>query len=550
MINNPSQLHLAKTVAMLTSKQYSNITANYKKLNYDVTHDNHFNFSHVTYSYNKRRNLVEENIYDASGNIIEKDFYLGKYLAQQDLYNTSGNIAQSLFYSRGNYTGAITFLYNENNVLTEKDFTNFVGTIVEKDLFTDGVLAKKDFFVNNVLKESALYNADGSIFEKDYYKAGVIAEKDFMTGREITERDLYDSSGAIVSKSYYTNRKLTEIDFYTDGAITEKDFYTKNKLTEKDYLVDGVVTEQDFYSHGVVTRKVFPGGEVPPNPTIPGDSGVVTTDPYGNKVIDYGQAKTWGSYLDYSQGDNSKNYNFDCGLVACENVLIELGIFAKRDASNIVNGVDLEESAVVDYAAANGLCDTSFANPYYNGGTYGSWQQKILEHFGVVASDIYATLTDIATAIKNNFKVIAEVDAYRLWGTGTAGVANHSVAVTGVDYSYSNPNQIVGFYICDSGRGLKSDASRYVSYDLMSAAFNLNSNKTQGEAIITGASSGSLGVASVSSTTIKTVQGEAVELNSLIQQMASFSAGADLNVTGMENNANVNAIALVMGQTA
>ena len=130
-----------------------------------------------------------------------------------------------------------------------------------------------------------------------------------------------------------------------------------------------------------------------------------------------------GSF-DYRQGDDSKGYQYDCGLAACENVLIETGAFAKRSSSTLVKGVDQEESTVVNYAAANGLCATNAAGgAAYDGATTGGQQAQILAAFGISASGQYTTLTGIADALEANKGVIAEVSAEILWGAGSTTYA-------------------------------------------------------------------------------------------------------------------------------
>lgn len=495
------------------------------------------------------KTITEIDNFDSKGTIVQKTFYKNNAVSEADIYN-NGVLSIKAYYTNNILTeadrysqGVITEKdYYSNNLLTKSDFyTNGSlntevlyknGYIAEKDFYTNNVITEKDLYTNNVLIEKD-YLTNGSIREKDLYKNGSISEKDLYTNNVLTEKDLY-TNGVINEKDLYKNGSISEKDFYTNSAITERDLYTNNILTEKDYLTNGSVTEKDLYnSSGSITQKLYydKNGNLLPTPNNNNtNTGVVTTDPSGVKVYDYGQATTWAKYLDYSQGDNSKGYKYDCGLASCENVLIETGVLAKRSSTTIVNGVDTEESTVVNYAAANGYCITSNSNPYYNGGTYGSWQASILNHFGLSALDQYTSLSTIASTIKSGGCVIAEVDAYQLWGMGSAGYANHAITVTGVDYNYSNPTQIDGFYICDSGRGIASDASRFVSYSLMSSVFNLDYSNTVGEAIIVSTNKQQVTSTITSTVAAKGVIGNDIDINALIQQMASYTTPADQQI--------------------
>jgi len=251
------------------------------------------------------------------------------------------------------------------------------------------------------------------------------------------------------------------------------------------------------------------------------------------------------SFLDYKQGDNNKGYNYDCGLASCENVLIETGVFAERSSANIVKGIDQEESTVVDYAAAHGLCSTN-SSAYYNGLTNGTDLVQVLNHFGVSATNEYTTITGIANAIQDNECVITAVDASKLWGLGNDQGIDHFITITGVDYSATNSSQIDGFYICDSGRGLASDADRFISTSLMASVFDYASYDgiAYGNAVITNESNSQSVSGSAGSTN------GAVSVNSIIQQMTGFTTGTEGQIASTINNNQQNPIALIAGHSA
>ena len=174
-------------------------------------------------------------------------------------------------------------------------------------------------------------------------------------------------------------------------------------------------------------------------------------------------------------GEGIEGFGGTCGIVSVENIL--------RMA-----GVDVTEAELIKYATTHSyvrdskkryLCtkDGSYGD---NGGTYPEERQMILRHYGL-ESDIIkkAEIQDIASFVEAGKGVIASVDANRLWYERQATNAElHAVTVTSVQRDVTT-NEILGFYICDSGKGL---ASWYIPVDKMKFALesgsgNLNVTK-------------------------------------------------------------------------
>jgi len=445
----------------------------------------------VKYYIDKRGKTFQADYFNAYGKIIGKDFF-----------NSNGTISQKEF-------------YNSSGKLTERDFYNSKGVLIEKDYYAaNGKVNEKQFFNNNgIITQKAFYNSSGKLTEKDFFNSNGI----------LTEKDYYAANGKVTGKDF----------FNASGAVVERDYFGSNgKVTSKEYFDDkGVLTSKEFFD----SKGKFVKREVP---SLLSAGAEITTDGDGHKVIAYGQSAYWKNYLDYAQGDNSKGYLGCCGLVSCENVLIEAGVLAKKTNYSPVWGSknDTIESTVVNYAASKGLCITEkqTSNTYMQGGTYGSWQKSILNAFGVAASDVYTTVDYLATVIKNNKCAIVEIDADTLWNTSVkADYANHAITVTGVAYDINNSSLIHGFYICDSGRWKTSDASRFVTYDLMKSIFELNKYTyngkvyTVGEAIIT--ENAVKQVQNLTSSLLTSASNPISnsQVNMIIQQMSTFSSGAD-----------------------
>lgn len=201
----------------------------------------------------------------------------------------------------------------------------------------------------------------------------------------------------------------------------------------------------------------------------------------GVNAVAYGDSDYWANYLDYAQGDNTQRYYGSCGIISCENVLIQAGKLSKKIDYNPWSEYDTQESSIVGLAISRGLC-TNSTNPYYSGGTTAYDQRDILASYGISSRAYVYTVEDLANAAKQGKGIIASIDAGLLWYNRASGI-NHAITVTGVAYNISDPNKIEGFYICDSGRGRTDDASRFISYSFMKSIFRYYGD--QGWAVIT-----------------------------------------------------------------
>ncbi len=161
--------------------------------------------------------------------------------------------------------------------------------------------------------------------------------------------------------------------------------------------------------------------------------------------------------MDYAQGDNSYDALGCCGLVSSANFL------------NIC-GVEASEESIVGFAVENELCNYSpFIPAEDRGGTNDMQLETILESHGIESTVYYpfedgGSLEGIAEAIENGQAVMMGVNAGFLWESPNAlgnGSVNHQITVTG---SVRDENgEVVGLVICDSGRGLESDACRVLT---------------------------------------------------------------------------------------
>lgn len=187
------------------------------------------------------------------------------------------------------------------------------------------------------------------------------------------------------------------------------------------------------------------------------------------EAIVIGNPEEIAMVLDSVQGDEVEGAEGTCGLTSIANLCV-------------MNGQDVTEGMVVEYALENGLCNYDPWAPEETGGTSAESQVEILKAFGIDAEFNDAsvhTYETIADAIENGKGVIVELDAGELWNEpgcstkflGLFPVANHAVTITGVARDAAT-GEIAGFYICDSGRQMLSDACRYIPMEDFSKVYN------------------------------------------------------------------------------
>lgn len=166
-----------------------------------------------------------------------------------------------------------------------------------------------------------------------------------------------------------------------------------------------------------------------------------------------------GKSLDSHQGKYVRPVQFagTCGLVSCVNVMRLAGM------------TDITEEEVVEIAVDFSLC-TAGLKPEDNGGTNIFHRQSILKAFGIESDFIKTSILAIAQCVAEGRGVIISVDAGMLWNDPQYLNGLHAITVTSVKTDLEG--HILGFYICDSGRGMDEDSSRYIDVEHMARSIS------------------------------------------------------------------------------
>jgi len=185
----------------------------------------------------------------------------------------------------------------------------------------------------------------------------------------------------------------------------------------------------------------------------------------GQEVLVFGYPKK--NELDYMQGDKNTEYLGTCALTSIANLLIQAG-------------KDVTEEGVVQRAIEGDYCITDNFDPSLNGGSTPEQQIALLASYGLETyANIGSDLEFLAEQVRSGRGIMIGVNAGIMWNDPAYvadGSVNHMITITGVVYGPDTDvhKGIKGFFVCDSGRGLVSDMTRYVSYEFLDSASHAN----------------------------------------------------------------------------
>ena len=186
--------------------------------------------------------------------------------------------------------------------------------------------------------------------------------------------------------------------------------------------------------------------------------------PDGREIIVIGDVEGCKQY-NHPQGDNDRDYLQTCGLVSSEDVLNQYG-------------QNVTENDIVEFAAANSLCEVIPNKPLESGGTLDSDISEILTAHHVPAKAKVLTHEELASYVEQGHSAIAAVNAGIIWDDATyfqSGEPNHAVTVTGIARNAENGRQ-EGVYINDS-RGWPEDSGRFIPMDKWQPAWAVVTDK-------------------------------------------------------------------------
>ena len=301
----------------------------------------------------------------------------------------------------------------------------------------------------------------------------VIASNNYIlnTGIEelrLTEGGAYNGTGNSLANKIIGNSQDNILDGVTGadtmiGGLGNDTYYVDN--------VGDVVTELAGEGTDTVDSSIsYALGSNVENLTLLDFSKAEKGIADGTGILVYGYPKAFE--LDYMQGNAVAGYKGTCALTSIANLATQAN-------------QQLSEGQVVQKAIDNNWAVTDpNATDYQRGGSNYIGQQALLDSYGIRNGIIMGyNEQGLANLIKGGRGVILAVNAGKLWGdanyTGDGSV-NHVVTLTGVACDAAT-GAINGFYIADSGRGLVSDMTRYISI----VDFRVDVNITNAYAIYT-----------------------------------------------------------------
>lgn len=188
----------------------------------------------------------------------------------------------------------------------------------------------------------------------------------------------------------------------------------------------------------------------------------VRTTVRGRDAVVFDHPQQLATRLHTSQGNNTFDMDGTCSLASTANMLT-------------ISGRPTEEQEIVEHARNNGLCSIT-------GGTDINFVrlQRIWRDFGEPGLVLMGDSPEqLARAIEDGHGVVLSVNDSILYGEPCTDIdvsPNHAVTATSVARD-PNTNEILGFFICNTGRGIGSDGGMFVSTERMNAAhFNVSNH--------------------------------------------------------------------------
>ena len=296
-------------------------------------------------------------------------------------------------------------------------------------------------------------------------------------GNSININDLTftNSENNLIIKYSETDQITQTTNQYLSSAKVETIKFNDGSTFNLNNLYLGTA-DDDTYTIDDSSATILENSNAGTDTVIALDSYILPDNVENLTLTGYQRDEEWGNYLDWYQGDNSKRKPGTCLYVSLENLLIQAGIFEpKTDYNPPSSGIDELESFVLNLADS------------YMKGIQNYQEENIMQIFEKAVSQLntlYATesydsqflqvenvtLEEMAYYIEEGYCVAALCDANVLWSLSEYWYTtiNHAITITDAD---SN-----GFYICDSGRRLESDAARYITYNEMWNSFYYGSD--------------------------------------------------------------------------
>ena len=237
--------------------------------NYNIDENN----STINNIYDSNGNLVQKEVYDASGNIYkiikfhggviqEVEYFYdvdGNLFSKREInYDSNGNIIKIASYDANNnpYKERITYSYDINGNLSERvEYDTNSNLIREQEIYNyddNGVLYLTNVYNysanGNLVSEEKSYYSNGSIYEKSKYIYNIneelerVEEYDSNGNLSQTVKYNYDVNGNLIQKELHiinSNRiRIDKYNYDTNGDLIVHEVNLKGELYSKKETYD------------------------------------------------------------------------------------------------------------------------------------------------------------------------------------------------------------------------------------------------------------------------------------------------------------------------
>tara|TARA_Y100001970_G_C14150175_1_gene812204 strand:+ start:18 stop:1028 length:1011 start_codon:yes stop_codon:yes gene_type:complete len=174
------------------------------------------------YNFDKDPYLIQKNLYDIKGNLIEKSFF-----------NSNGQMIDTINFKINNvYFGKRTYTYDENNNLLMLTEIKSDGTIKSKQkrIYNSKnqlvIRTSEDFLNNKFLRWEYSYNNFDSLETVHYFdkpdSLNTVTKRKYDSSMKMVEQTGYHNNGSIRFKykySYNKDNKLIKDEFYDSEGL-------------------------------------------------------------------------------------------------------------------------------------------------------------------------------------------------------------------------------------------------------------------------------------------------------------------------------------------
>jgi antitoxin component YwqK of YwqJK toxin-antitoxin module/predicted Zn-dependent protease len=201
-----------------------------------------------------------ENVFDASGSLIDQKFFDPAGQISQDQIHADGYISSAINYKDGVKTDQVFYnpqqqptgqaIFDSSGAQTHyKVFDPASGQLVQDQIVRNGIITSAINYTNGIEVNETFYDPSQHITGQTTYDA---------SGKEVSHKEYNPSNGQVTFDQEFSNGQLHDATTYNNGVVIDQKFYNPGgQLTQDQIFTDGHISSAINYDNGVKTDQVF-----------------------------------------------------------------------------------------------------------------------------------------------------------------------------------------------------------------------------------------------------------------------------------------------------